>query len=130
QNYLVGDRERVEDYECSPGGAVEVLAAGAQVAHTNHALMSTDVDPEVRPERASTTVERLASVRSNLGPHGAEAGAADLMHALSDCEAPVCVARGRDWMPLGSFVMELGVQPVLHVALGPPADTPYGEVRF
>jgi hypothetical protein len=33
-------------------------------------------------------------------------------------------------MTLGSVVMELGPEPVLHVALGPPADTPYSQVTF
>jgi hypothetical protein len=130
QNYLVADGERVEDYECSPGGAVEVPAAAAQVAHTNHVLMSTDVDPAVGDEAHSTTIERLASVRSDLGALGADATFADLMRALSDTNVPVCVPRGAAWMTLGSVVMELGPEPVLHVALGPPADTPYTRVTF
>jgi len=128
QNYLVGDAGRVEDYECSPGGAIEVPASGAQVAHTNHVLMSPDVDPAIGPDPDSTTVERLASVRGALAELGAEAAAPDVMRALST--APVCVQRGADWMTLGSVVMELAAEPVLHVVLGPPAGTPYAEIRF
>jgi hypothetical protein len=33
-------------------------------------------------------------------------------------------------MTLGSLVMELSAVPVLHIALGPPADTPYTRVGF
>lgn len=130
QNYLVGDPGRVEDYECSPAGAVEVPASGAQVLHTNHVLMSTDLDREIGPDSDSTTVERLDSLRSSLGELGASAGVPDLMRALSDRTVPVCVPRGADWMTLGSVVMELSAEPVLHVALGPPADTPYARVTF
>ena len=49
---------------------------------------------------------------------------------LSDREVPVCVPRGSDWMTLGSLVMERSAEPVLHFAPGPPADTPYSEIRF
>jgi hypothetical protein len=128
QNYLVADAGRVEDYECSPGEVAEVPPAGAQVLHTNHVLMSTDVDPEVPADGRTTTVQRLDALRSGLAGLGDEAAAADLRRELSI--RPVCVARGSDWMTLGSVVMELGPEPVLHVALGPPADTPYTKVTF
>ena len=128
QNYLVGDLGRVEDYECSPGEVAEVHATAGQVVHTNHALMSADVDPGVRRERGSTTVQRLESLRAQLGESGGQATADDLKRALA--AAPVCVPRGSDWMTLGSVVMDLRPEPALHVALGPPADTPYTEVRF
>jgi len=130
QNYLLADRERVEDYECSAGGAVEVPAAGAQIAHTNHALMSTDVDPLADLERGSTTVQRLASLRDSLGELGDRVAAPDVMRALSDRGAPVCVSRGGEWITLGSVVMELTAEPALHVALGPPAETPYAKLNF
>jgi hypothetical protein len=130
QNYVVGDAGRVEDYECSPAGAVEVPPADGQVMHTNHVLMSDDVDTKVAPDPGSTTEARLASLRSNLGERGTEVTADDLMRALSDRTVPVCVPRGSAWMTLGSVVMELGPEPVLHVALGPPTDTPYSRVTF
>ena len=130
QNYMLGGPGRVHDFECSPGQVREVPVAGAQVTHTNHLLASTDVDPEVGSENDSTTVERLARLRADLGELGQEATAADVKHALSDRTVPVCVPRGTDWMTLGSVVMELADEPVLHIALGPPADTPYEEARF
>ncbi len=128
QNYLVADGDRVEDYECSAGGAVEVPPAGAQVTHTNHVLMSSDVDPAIDPDADSTTVERLASVRGALSDLGAGVSVPDVMRALS--AAPVCVPRGSGWMTLGSVVMELPADPVLHVALGPPADEGYARFTF
>ena len=130
QNYLVGDPHRVEDYECSPGQAVEVPAAGSQLFHTNHLLMSSDVDGDVAPDPDSTTRDRLETLRASLGPLGPDVTTDDLVRALSDRTAPVCVSRGGDWMTLGSVVMELGAEPVLHVALGPPADTPYTRLTF
>lgn len=130
QNYLVADPGRVEDYECSPGQVAEVPPAGSQVMHTNHVLMSSDVDENAAPDPDSTTGPRLAVLRDRLGPLGPDVGPADLMEALSDRTAPVCRSREGDWMTLGSLVMELRPQPTLHVALGPPAETPYSSVTF
>jgi predicted choloylglycine hydrolase len=128
QNYIVADAGRVEDYECSPGEVAEVPADGAQVLHTNHVLMSGDIDREVTPESRSTTVQRLDALRSELSDLRDGATAADLRRVLAT--RPVCVVRGSEWMTLGSVVMELGREPVVHVALGPPADTQYSRVTF
>jgi hypothetical protein len=130
QNYMVAERGSVVDYECSPGQVREVPADGSQVTHTNHVLASGDIDPEISPDVDSTTEQRLARLRSDLGSLGDRVSAADLKRTLSDRTVPVCVSRGADWMTLGSLVMELGPEPVLHIAAGPPADTPYDEVRF
>jgi hypothetical protein len=130
QNYLVADPGRVEDYECSPGQAAEVPATGSQVMHTNHVLMSSDVDDGVAADPDSTSRPRLAILREKLGRLGPDVTPADLMEVLSDRTAPVCVSRGDDWMTLGSVVMELRPRPVLHIADGPPADTPYTRVTF
>jgi hypothetical protein len=33
-------------------------------------------------------------------------------------------------MTFGSLIMELSAEPELHIAPGPPADTPYSRVTF
>ena len=130
QNYVIGDPDTVCDFEVSPGQASEVPVEGAQVVHTNHALVNDDLDPNVREDPRSTTVARLEMLRSTLGQMGSQVTVDDVKRTLSDRTVPVCVPRGADWMTFGSVVMELSAQPVMHVAPGPPADTPYVEVRF
>jgi hypothetical protein len=45
---------------------------------------------------------------------------------------PVSVARRAavPWMTVGSLVMELAADPVLHLAPGPPATTAYAAYHF
>jgi isopenicillin-N N-acyltransferase like protein len=130
QNYLVGAPGAVIDLECSPGQVREVPLAGAQVTHTNHPLANEDIDTEARPDRGSTTIERLERLRTGLSHLGENVTVDDLKRTLSDRDVPVCVPRGSDWMTLGSLIMELSAKPILHIAPGPPADTPYSEVRL
>jgi isopenicillin-N N-acyltransferase like protein len=131
QNYLVGAPGEVKNLECSAGQVRDVAPAGGQVMHTNHPLANEDIDVEAaRKERGSTTVERLERLRGDLGGLGERVTVEDVKRTLSDRDVPVCVPRGSDWMTLGSLVMELSDEPVLHIAPGPPADTPYSRVGF
>jgi isopenicillin-N N-acyltransferase like protein len=132
QNYLLGEPGAIRDFECSPGQVSEVKPSGSLIEHTNHPLANEDIDPEEasQAEFRSTTRSRLARLESELGALGAKATVNDVAHTLSDREVPVSVPRGSEWMTLGSLIMELASEPVLHIAPGPPADTPYTEVRF
>jgi isopenicillin-N N-acyltransferase like protein len=131
QNYLLGAPGAVKNLECSTGQVREVALAGAQVTHTNHPLANKDIDVEAaRKERGSTTIERLERLRRDLSGLGDRVNIDDVKRTLSDGEVPVCVPRGSDWMTLGSLIMELSAEPVLHIAPGPPADTPYSTVGF
>lgn len=130
QNYVVGGPEGVKDFEASPGQVRSVGASGAHVMHTNHPLANDDLDPGVAPNVDSTTHARLARLRQQLSEIGADVIAAAAERALSDRVAPICVSRGGDWLTLGSVVMELSESPVLHVAPGPPDETPYIKARF
>jgi predicted choloylglycine hydrolase len=131
QNYLVGAPGAVKNLECSAGQVREVALAGAQVMHTNHPLANDDIDVDAaRKERGSTTIERLERLRAELAGLGGRVTVEDAKRTLSDRDVPVCVPRGSDWMTLGSLVMELSAVPVLHIAPGPPADTPYTRVGF
>jgi hypothetical protein len=99
--------------------------------HTNHPLANDDIDVEAsRMERGSTTIERLERLRADLAGLGESVTVEAAKQTLSDRDVPVCVPRGSDWMTLGSLVMELSTVPVLHIAPGPPADTPYTRVGF
>ena len=132
QNYLLGGPGAVCNLEASAGQVREVPLDGTQVHHTNHPLANDDIDPSasVEYETKSTTRARLNRLQSELGNLGAHAGVKDIGRVLSDREAPVCVSRGSDWMTLGSLIMELSAEPVLHIAPGPPAETPYHTLGF
>lgn len=130
QNYLIGHPSEIRDFEASPRKISEVHADNGQIAHTNHVLANDDFDPNVRDDPRSTTHARLDKLRTELGPLGADVGVDDVIRTLSDRNVPVCVPRGSDWMTFGSVVMELASEPVMHVAPGPPGETPYVEVRF
>ncbi len=132
QNYLVGEPGAIRDFECSAGQVSELKVSGGVATHTNHPLVNEDVDPEEarRAEFGSTTRSRLAKLDRDLDVLGTKATVDDVARTLSDREVPVSVPRGSDWMTLGSVIMELSSEPVLHIAPGPPADTPYNEVRF
>jgi hypothetical protein len=130
QNYLVGGPGVVRDLECSPGQIREVPPSGAQVMHTNHPLANKDIDVDARKDKGSTTIERLERLQRDLSGLGEGVTVEDVKHTLSDREVPVCVPRGSNWMTLGSLIMELSAEPVLHIAPGPPADTSYSTVRF
>jgi isopenicillin-N N-acyltransferase like protein len=130
QNYLLGGPRDLYDFEASPSHVAELIRDGAQLMHTNHVLASDDIDPQVRDDPRSTSVARLERLRRDLGESGSGVSVEAVKGALSDREVPVCVPRGSDWMTLGSVVMELAEEPLLHVAPGPPIDTPYEEVRF
>jgi hypothetical protein len=132
QNYLLGEPGAIRDFECSPGQVSEVEPSGNLIEHTNHPLANEDIDPEEasQAEFRSTTRSRLAKLERELSGLGATATVEDVARTLSDQEVPVSVPRGSDWMTLGSLIMELSSEPVLYIAPGPPADTPYTEVRF
>jgi isopenicillin-N N-acyltransferase like protein len=132
QNYLIGDPSGITDLEASANQVRTVEPDGAQVRHTNHPLTNDDVSVAsgTAAEIRSTTRARLDKVTHDIGPLGAAVTVADLARVLSDSEVPVCVPRGAGWMTLGSLVMELSTNPVLHIAPGPPVETPYVTVRF
>jgi isopenicillin-N N-acyltransferase like protein len=130
QNYLIGDATHIADFEASPGKISEVPIEGGQVAHTNHVLVNDDFDRAVGDDPKSTTVARLDKLHSALRPLGATVSVDDVKRTLSDRSVPVCVPRGADWMTFGSVVMQLSATPAMHVAPGPPGETPYSELRF
>jgi isopenicillin-N N-acyltransferase-like protein len=140
QNYILGGPEAVVDLECSAGQVREVKPTGPQVMHTNHPLANDDIDREAvksidrsvdtEPARRSSTRARLDRLQADLAGLGDRVTVEDVKRTLSDRDVPVCAPRGSDWMTLGSLVMELSSEPVMHIAPGPPAETPYSAIRF
>ena len=132
QNYLLGAPGVISNLEASPKQVCELEATSALLMHTNHPLVNDDVDDKVavQYESRSTTRARLDRLHANLDGLDGSVTVEDIQRTLSDREVPVCVPRGSRGMTLGSLVMELSADPVLHIAPGPPADTPYTTLRF
>lgn len=130
QNYLLAAPGAVRDLECSAGQVREVAVAGSQIRHTNHSLANDDVVLETEVVSGSTTVARLDRLDRDLAGLRDRVTVEDVRRTLSDRDVPVCVPRGSDWMTLGSVIMELSSEPLLHIAPGPPAETPYSTIGF
>jgi hypothetical protein len=124
QHYALADRTGVAGYECSAGGVVRSDGGTGLLCHTNHPLRSTDVAPGVPAEGAPDSHVRLAAVES--AAPGVSEGA-DIERVLADRETPVCVLAepAHPWLTFGSIWAELGAEPVVRIAPGPPDRTPW-----
>jgi isopenicillin-N N-acyltransferase like protein len=137
QNYLVGGPERVVSLECSADAIARYSPHPTRIVHTNHPLVNGDRtdDPTVRAgaDAASftETERRHGFLAANLDERPA-VSPTDVMELLSDRTTPVCKVPTADQasITLGSLVMELADEPVLHLAPGPPSETPYTAWRF
>ena len=149
QHYLIGDPAHVRSIECSAGQVIEVPldAETGSICHTNHPLASDDVHPWYREliqaDKSYSFLDnsraRLAALRAGLSTME-EARAGQFSRILSsrdDLRHPICASRedGEFYNEAGLFtfastLMELSDSPVLHVALGPPNQTPVERLRF
>ncbi|WP_216893178.1 C45 family autoproteolytic acyltransferase/hydolase [Nocardia alni] len=118
QHYAVADRFGMDSLECSARGVV----ANDVPVHTNHPLVSEDIDPVFaaaleREGRIADSVKRLAVLREG-------AGAVDPETLLADHSAPLCVTPvpGRATQTFGSVSFELGAEPHARFRLGLPGE--------
>jgi hypothetical protein len=128
QHYAIGGPDGLVSLEGSAGGVVENAAIGDHLLHTNHPLVSADVqgDPE-RTYARSRTRERLAFVAARAP---ALTSRAAVEAALADTTVPISIAPDRSWMTFGAVAMELSVPPRMRVTPGPPHTTPFVDVPF
>ncbi len=136
QNYLVGTPEGIVDLECSAGGASEYRPTPTRAVHTNHALASadlvSDLDLPAGALPGSTTHARFELLARELLGHDGALDVRKLRAVFGDRTVPLSRAPSREggFMTFGSVVMELGKEPVLHLAPGPPAHTPFTAHAF
>jgi isopenicillin-N N-acyltransferase like protein len=122
QHYALADRDGVAGYECSAAGAVRSDDGSGLLCHTNHPLRSRDLDPLRRTAGETDSHTRLAAIES--AAPGVASGV-DCERVLADRAAPLCVVpgAGHPWMTFGSIWAELGSQPCVRIAPGPPDRT-------
>jgi len=133
QNYVVGAGDGVFDVECSPAGTVEWMPGAPRVAHAHHPLVHQDRWAVAAGEPIvglDGSVRRLAFLESHLVAGGASVTVDHCKELLSS--APVCRVpsdKGRA-MSVFSTVMEVGPNPAMHVAPGPPSITGFERHGF
>ena len=115
QHYAVADRSGVTGLECSAGGAVvSHPTSRTPLSHTNHPLVSTDIDPDKQRllsdgGRLRSSHDRLAVVTSDARVGGSSA---DVGALLRDPTTSVCM-RASSASSLHTFASvrcELGAQ--------------------
>jgi hypothetical protein len=147
QNYVLGDRREIVDYECSAGGAAQYSGVrdGAVIWHTNHPFANGDLKPDLTGpvwdgNRLSSEC-RLRSLDERLGrdrPFDV-AVVREALSARDDERYPVSRERHPDrgahpgsFFTFAAMIAELAEQPRLHFAAGAPSHhefTTYGLDR-
>lgn len=145
-NYMLGSPEQVLDFECSANKVVQLCPQPGmtRLLHTNHPLVSDDQgmfrawrealplsSPLADPYPAFSDL-RLEALLREFGVREGPATSQDIGAALSARNVPVCFTPGsyENIFTFGSTIAELGTRPVLHLAPGPPALTPFQRFGF
>ena len=128
QHFGLASPEGLASVEAWATGVAVAPDPGARVFHTNHPLRTEPVadDAESRFRRTRTR-ERLTYIER--AADGC-ATSADLQELLTDRTVPVSLAASSPSMTFGAVVYECSAPPVMHVALGPPHQTPFRQVDW
>jgi isopenicillin-N N-acyltransferase-like protein len=133
QNYVVGTREGVDDYECSAGQVARFMPGAERVAHANHPLVNADrweAEGSAPIAGLDGSIRRYEYLREELLEQAGPVDAAGARQLLST--SPLCRIPGRPGAAISLFstVMELGAEPVMEVAAGPGSEVAYTRVGF
>jgi predicted choloylglycine hydrolase len=159
ENYLIGDRNGVADYECSPNQVKQFLPyqGSTRVYHTNHPLVNTDFDygylnllkeiyfpgkiyemyfsGEFEDGKANLDSEtRFKSLKNNLQENSRPITVEKIKKILGAHDVkdyPVCCHD----IPSGAqtnmgIIMELSKSPKLHISFGVPCKTEFSTYEF
>lgn len=144
QNYIVGIREEVYDFETSANKVMrfDPKNKNGTVYHTNHPLVNDDVkawfnkyDPNLKEEEKpvnSNSFVRLAAVQRRVKSNGNidDAAIMDALRSKDDAKSPVCVTPNQWGLTFGSVIMTLTGRPFLQITAGPPDESEYKRVEF
>ncbi len=128
QHYLLASANAIVGLECSAGGVAPV-ATTSRLCHTNHPVVSTDVsdayqgwdrDREKADEEHALTLTRLEQLEEGMA--NGDVGLDEMKALLAKVAHPIDGPYGT--FTFCSAVIELGEEPLLHVALG-AEGTPY-----
>ena len=144
QNYIIGIRGDVYDFEASSGKVVRFNPnnTNGTIYHTNHPLANNDVkewfkkfDPALASSAGlqnSNSNIRLAAVTKRIKETAAisDVNIKDALRSKDDKDNPVCRAPKNGGFTFGSVIMTLTGTPNLQVTAGPPDESEYRKVSF
>jgi isopenicillin-N N-acyltransferase-like protein len=122
QHYLVADASEIVGLECSAGGVAHMSEA-TRLCHTNHPLVSADVsdayrgwdrDRQKADEEHALTLTRLDRLEEGIASE--DLGLEEMQALLAKVAHPIDGPYGT--FTFCSAVIELGSEPMLHVAFG------------
>ena len=148
-NYMLADKDHVEDYECSTDQVRRLLPTTpeARLAHTNHPLVSNDLldlakvsDDTRLYQRLSNehSAQRMGCLQQRFLQENEPVTVESIKQVLSSHEPPefpICRHLPDDPDPMrgmtnNSLVMALDSQPELHLTSGPPCMSEYRVFHF
>jgi isopenicillin-N N-acyltransferase like protein len=134
QNYLLGIRDEVFDFEASAHKVVrfDPQNANGTVYHTNHPLANDDLKDWFKNPKQDNSSIRLASVQRRIQnlPVVKDEDLKAALRAKDDLKNPVCRAFDQRGGTFASVVMTLSGNPRLQITAGPPDKSKYSEMGF
>lgn len=141
QNYILSSRQDIRCLECCGSSVVSVplLEPAGAVFHTNHPLKSTDLGKQAVQcaGRLENSTVRLRSITERLNRKAIQLEDIKAALAAHDCQRHPVSRRldsaGGDTSigyTAASSIYELGDKPRLHLAAGPPCETPFAIFEF
>lgn len=144
QNYIIGIRGEVFDFEASSGKVVRFNPnnTNGTIYHTNHPLANDDVkdwykqfDPKIAAAsnlQNSNSFIRLAAVKKRVKENATvnDGIIKDVLRSKDDKDNPVCRAPKNGGFTFGSVIMTLTGTPNLQITAGPPDESEYKKVEF
>jgi len=138
QNYILSTADEIRCYECCGSSVVQYspVEYGGNIFHTNHPLVSSDLNPLPQlNELSPSTVARLTSISGRLGSLN-RASLDEVKMALSahdDLENPVSRSTNDSGSSIG-FTAGSSIYDFhnncLHLAAGPPCETAFKTFTF
>jgi isopenicillin-N N-acyltransferase-like protein len=128
QHYGLASPEGLASVEAWGTGITVAPDPRSHLLHTNHPLTTKLVteDAETRFKRTRTR-ERLAYLEQ---AGGACSSVPEIQDLLTDRTVPVSLDASSPSMTFGAVVYECSVPPTMHVALGPPHQSPFQRVDW
>lgn len=151
QNYIIGVAGQMVNLECSANQVVAYAQPewNDRICHTNHPFVNTDfraITVGAKPSREDLatffdTRDENSSTRFDVvyhqisGIENKKANPEIAKNLLSSHESiayPVCrhSKPSSPWMTLGTSIMELDLNPKLHVCPGPPCSSIFSTFEF
>jgi len=146
QNYILGIREKVYDFEASANQVVrfDPKNPNGTVYHTNHPVVNNDLKPWHAPFDPDLDMEELPlnsnsylrfsalEKRMKAGENITDAAIMETLRSKDDPDNPVCqnIVQGKGGFTFASTVMTLSDPPKLQVTSGPPDEAEYKEFTF